>query len=226
MQLTFREIEKAFEIGEKTLYQWLNEDAMPAVKANDQYYFNSVEVLEWALKNRILLTPGALKLCEKHRSGHDIFVSALSRGGIHLDIKGATREEALKNALELLPLPAHIQKSSLMEMILSREQLGATAIGNGIAIPHVKHPVVLAGLEPVAGLFFLQQPVEFDAADGQKVDTLFFLLTSSFKVHLTLLSRLAFCLQDELVKAALARRSREELIAAFSVAEAKIVRED
>jgi len=226
MQLTFREIEKAFEIEEKTLYQWLNEYAMPAVKANDQYYFNSVEILEWALKTRIPLTPGALKLCEKHRSGHDIFGSAMARGGIHFDVKGITREEALKSALELLPLPAHIQKPSLMEMLLSREQLGTTAVGNGIAIPHVKHPVVLAGLEPVAGLFFLQQPIDFEAVDGQKVHTLFFLLTSSFKIHLTLLSRLAFCLQDDLVQAALAHHNREELIAAFAVAEGKTVRED
>ena len=88
MQLTFRDVEKAFEIEEKTLYQWLNNRGMPAVKANDQYYFNSVEVLEWALKNRIRLTTGALKLCEKARQGQDVITPALMRGGVYFGLEG------------------------------------------------------------------------------------------------------------------------------------------
>jgi PTS system nitrogen regulatory IIA component len=222
MQLTFRDIEKAFEIDEKTLYQWLNSRAMPAVRANDQYYFNSVEVVEWALKNHIPLTSGALKLCEKSRPGLDIFTPALTRGGVHFGIKGDKREEVLEKVLEFLPLPAHIQRDPLKEMLLSREQTGTTGIGNGIAIPHVKHPVILAGVEPIIGLFFLETQVDFAAFDGEKVHTLFVILTGSFKGHLSLLSRLAFCLQDENVKTALGRRaSVEAILAAFQVAESK-----
>jgi nitrogen PTS system EIIA component len=222
MQLTFRDIEKAFEVEEKTLYQWLNNRNMPAVKANDQYYFNSVEVLEWALKNRIALTPGALKLCERSSTTEDVFTAALLRGGVHLGIGGASREEVLSKVLDFLPLPSHIDCSSLKDMLLSREQTGTTGIGNGIAIPHVKHPVILAGVEPVVGLFFLEQPVDFAAFDRELVHTLFVILTGSFKGHLSLLSRLAFCLQDDHVKSALASRTNpENIIAAFQVASAR-----
>ena len=230
MQLTFRDIEKAFEVNEKTLYQWLNASAMPAVKANDQYYFNSVEVLEWALKNRIPLTPGALELCEKIRHSEDAFSAALEQGGIHFGLAGNTQEQVLAQVIELLPLPGHIQREPLKEMLLSREQVGTTGVGDGIAIPHVKHPVVLAGMEPMLGLFFLDRDVDFGALDGQGVHTLFVILTSSFKGHLSLLSRLAFCLQDENVRSVLARArgakdaGREELCAAFQVAESKIAR--
>ena len=231
MQLTFRDIEDAFEIKERTLYQWLNARGMPAVKANDQYYFNSVEVLEWALKERVPLTPGALKLCERARQGQDVITPALTRGGVHFGLKGVSCEEVLGNALDLLPLPAHIQKAPLKEMLLSREQVGTTGLGDGIAIPHVKHPVVLAGVEPVVGLFFLENPVDFSAVDGQPVHTLFMILSSSFKGHLSLLSRLAFCLQDDAVKAVLAKSrmaplsvAREEILAVFQVAESKTSR--
>ena len=52
--------------------------------------------------------------------------------------------------------------------------------------------------------------------------TLFVILSSSFKGHLSLLSRLAFCLQDEGVKSALkSRAQREEILAAFQVAESR-----
>ena len=223
MQLTFRDMEKAFDIGEKTLYQWLNAKDMPAVKANDQYYFNSVEVLEWALKNRIPLTPGALKLCERSRPGQDIFAPALLRGGVHCDIEGVVAEQVLEKVLDYLPLPDHVQRKPLKEMLLSREQAGTTGIGNGIAIPHVKHPVILAGVEPVVGLFFLKTPVNFSSFDGELVHTLFVILTGSFKGHLALLSRLAFCLQDSRVQSVLGRRSdAEEIIATFQVVESTI----
>ena len=225
MQLTFREVEKAFEIQESTLYQWLNSLGMPAVRANDQYYFNSVEILEWALKNRIRLTTGALRICEKARQGQDIITPALLRGGVYFGISGSLREEVLGKVLDLLPLPDHVQKVSLKEMLISREQAGTTGIGNGIAIPHVKHPVVLAGMEPVVGLFFLEKPVDFSSLDGEGVHTLFVILSSSFKGHLSLLSRLAFCLQDEEVKSALKRRThKEEILAAFQVAESRIAK--
>ena len=165
MQLTFRDVEKAFEVEERTLYQWLNSRGMPAVKANDQYYFNSVEILEWALKNRIRLTTGALRLCEKARQGQDVITPALLRGGVYLGLSGTHREEILGTVIDLLPLPDHVQRASLKEMLISREQAGTTGIGNGIAIPHVKHPVVLAGMEPVVGLFFLENPVDFASPD-------------------------------------------------------------
>ena len=225
MQLTFRDVETAFEIEEGVLYQWLNSRGMPAVKANDQYYFNSVEILEWALKNRIRLTTGALKLCEKAREGQDVITPALLRGGVYFNLNGTRKEEVLGKVIDLLPLADHIQKSPLKEMLLSREQLGTTGIGNGIAIPHVKHPVVLAGMEPIIGLFFLEKSVDFSSIDGEGVHTLFVILSSSFKGHLSLLSRLAFCLQDEDVKSALKRRAqREEILAAFQVAESKAAR--
>ena len=213
----------AFGVDETRLYQWLNAMGMPAVKANDQYYFNSVEVLEWALKNNIGLTPALLKLCEKGRTGQDIFTPALTRGGVHQGISGTGRDQALEQVLKLLPLPAHIQPALLIEMLLSREQAGTTAIGDGIAIPHVKHPVVLAGIEPVVGLFFLNEPVDFDAFDGVPVHTLFVILSGSFKAHLSLLSRLAFCLQAQQVKELLARRADpRSILAAFQIAESTV----
>ena len=225
MQLTFRAIEKAFEIEEKTLYQWLNDRGMPAVKANGQYHFNSVEVLEWALKYKIPLTIGALKLCEKNRPGQDILTPALIRGGVHFGIKGVRREEIFGEVLNVLPLPGHIDRSYLKEMLISREQSGTTGIGSGIAIPHVKHPVIFAGLDPVIGLFFLETPVDFAALDGERVHTLFVILSGSFKGHLSLLSKLAFCLQNESVKAALGRRTNpEDILATFKISEAKTVK--
>ncbi len=218
-------MEQAFAIDERTLYHWLNARGLPAVKANDQYFFNSVEVLEWALKNQVPLTSGTLKLCEKNRFAPDAFTAALSRGGIHGSLPGENPEKVLENVINILPLPAHIDRSLLKEIMVSREQAGTTGIGNGIAVPHVKHPVILAGFIPVVALFFLDTPLDFAASDGRLVHTLFVILTGSFKEHLSLLSRLAFCLQDNTVKAVLGRRALSlEILDVFLSVESSLVR--
>src|ERR1700687_5036629 len=62
---------------------------------------------------------------------------------------------------------------AILEILLQREKLGSTAVGNGVAIPHGK----LAKLGRLFGLFArLERPVDFEALDGQPVDLIFLLL--------------------------------------------------
>src|SRR5258707_2881285 len=62
---------------------------------------------------------------------------------------------------------------TILEILLQREKLGSTGVGNGVAIPHGK----LAKLANVFGLFArLERPVDFEALDGQPVDLVFLLL--------------------------------------------------
>jgi PTS system nitrogen regulatory IIA component len=84
---------------------------------------------------------------------------------------------------------------SIYEILLQRERLGSTAVGNGIAIPHGK----LARLEKLFGLFArLDRPIEFEALDGQPVDLIFLLLApeSAGADHLKALARVARLLRD------------------------------
>src|SRR6201992_2543896 len=62
---------------------------------------------------------------------------------------------------------------AILEILLQREKLGSTGVGNGVAIPHGKLPK----LNTVFGLFArLDRPVDFEALDGQPVDLIFLLL--------------------------------------------------
>ena len=83
----------------------------------------------------------------------------------------------------------------IAEILLQREKLGSTAVGNGIAIPHGK----LAKLGRLFGLFArLERPVDFEALDGQPVDLLFLLLApeAAGADHLKALARVARLLRD------------------------------
>ena len=84
---------------------------------------------------------------------------------------------------------------AILEILLQREKLGSTGVGNGVAIPHGK----LAKLANVFGLFArLERPVDFEALDGQPVDLIFLLLApeGAGADHLKALARVSRLLRD------------------------------
>jgi PTS system nitrogen regulatory IIA component len=93
---------------------------------------------------------------------------------------------------------------AIFEVLLQREKLGSTGVGNGIAIPHGKLPK----LDKLFGLFArLDRPIDFEALDGQPVDLVFLLLApeTAGADHLKALARVARLLRDPDV----ARKLRE-----------------
>ena len=84
---------------------------------------------------------------------------------------------------------------AVFEILLQREKLGSTGVGNGVAIPHGKLPK----LNRLFGLFArLARPVDFEALDGQAVDLVFLLLApeGAGADHLKALARVARLLRD------------------------------
>jgi nitrogen PTS system EIIA component len=84
---------------------------------------------------------------------------------------------------------------AIFDILMQREKLGSTAIGNGIAIPHGKMPT----LTRLFGLFArLDRPVDFEALDNQAVDLVFLLLAleGAGADHLKALARIARLLRD------------------------------
>ena len=103
------------------------------------------------------------------------------------------------------------------------QNINSTAVGGGIAIPHVRNPIVLHIDQPVITMCFLKSPIDFNALDRKPVSILFIVLSPSIKMHLALLARLAFCLRDPKLQDYLHRKaSREEVMADFFVLEAKL----
>ena len=96
---------------------------------------------------------------------------------------------------------------AILEILLQREKLGSTGVGNGVAIPHGK----IAKLAGVFGLFArLDRPVDFEALDGAPVDLIFLLLApeGAGADHLKALARVARLLRDQEVARTL-RQSRD-----------------
>ena len=214
MQLVVRDVARLFNVSEKTVYRWIDQGTLPAYRINDQYRFNRAELLEWATSRRMNVSPEIFAEPESSVAPLPGLVDALHAGGIFYRIGGADKESVLRAVVETLRLPEEVDRDFLLRVLLAREALESTGIGDGIAIPHVRNPVVLHVSRPMITLCFLEQAVDFGALDGKPVNTVFSLISPTVRAHLRLLSRLSFALQDPGFKAVIARQgSRDEIFA-------------
>jgi PTS system nitrogen regulatory IIA component len=224
MQLSLRDAARLLQVAERTLVRAIDAGELRSQRLHDQVRFNRSELLEWATMRRFAI-PAAL-VAPEAETGIDVAVvptslsDALTAGGVHHDVPGADRDAVLRSVVERLPLPAGTDRDFFLSFLLARENSGSTALGDGIAIPHVRSPLVLQGTTPLVTLSYLKEPVDFRAKDGGPVHTLFSLVTGTVRSHLHLLSTLAFVLQEPAVRAALARRAPiDEIVAAVRAAE-------
>ena len=111
-------------------------------------------------------------------------------------------------------------EKTILEILLQREKLGSTAVGNGIAIPHGKLPK----LGRLFGLFArLERGIDFEALDSQPVDLIFLLLApeAAGADHLKALARVARLLRDpEIARKLRDSRDTDALYAVLSMSPA------
>jgi PTS system nitrogen regulatory IIA component len=220
MQLMVRDAAKLLAVSEKTIYRWIKQGKLPAYQINDQFRFNRAELLEWATARRINVSPEIFSDTGGDAQSIPTLAEAFQDGGIHYRVGGVDKESVLASVVDLMRLPDEVDREFLLKVLLTRESLGSTGIGDGIAIPHVRNPIVLHIQRPMVTLCFLENPIDFAALDGKPVDTLFTLVSPTIRAHLGLLSKLAFALRDERFRQAVANRgSRQELLDAASLVE-------
>jgi PTS system nitrogen regulatory IIA component len=220
MKLLVKDAARLLNVSEKTIYRWIKQGSIPAYRLNDQYRFNRAELLEWATSRRISVSPEIFREEESQTEPPASFSEALRAGGIYYRIGGEDKASVLHQVVDTMRLPAEVDREFLYEVLLAREALGSTAIGDGIAIPHARNPVILHLERPLVTLCFLEHPVEFGALDGRPVGTVFTLISPTVRAHLHLLSSLSFALRDPRFEdAVLGQASREEIFAAAEEAE-------
>lgn len=212
MQLDVKDAAGIFSVSEKTILRWIKQKDLPSYQVNDHYRFNRAELLEWATERKIDLSTQIMSEPGEGEEPPPRLDEALRLGGIFHRVGGRDKISVLSAVVDTMHLPPEVDRISLCQVLLARESLGSTAIGDGIAIPHVRHPIVLRTSHPTATLCFLEYPVEFGAADGLPVDVLFMLVSPTVRAHQHMLSELALALKDREFRAALGRKASPDEI--------------
>jgi PTS system nitrogen regulatory IIA component len=214
VELDVRDAARLLSTDEKQVYRWIAEGEIPCYRINDRPRFNRAELLEWATSRGLPVSVEVFHGPAEDEPVGPGLVEALEAGGVHADVPGTDRESVLRAVVGVLRLPAAIDREFLLQVLLAREAMGSTGIGDGIAIPHVRNPVVLNGAPASVTLCHLANPIPFDAVDGKPVHTIFSMISPTIRGHLRLLARLARALHDPAFKAAVLRRAPEPEILA------------
>ena len=212
MTLTVRDAARLLSVSEKSIYRWIKQGAIPAYQINDQYRFNRAELLEWATSRKIQVSPEIFAEPEGGDTAPPSLADALRIGGVHYRIGGVDKPTVMHAVVEAMQLPEEVDREFLYQVLLAREALGSTGIGDGIAIPHVRNPIVLHVSRPMVTLCFLERPVDFGSLDGLPVTTLFTFISPTVRAHLHLLSRLGFAMHNAAFKDAISHQASREVI--------------
>lgn len=134
---------------------------------------------------------------------------------IVVDLQATSKEEAIREIVGSLQASGKIVASdqdSVVRAIMNREDLGSTGIGQGVAVPHTRHPTVDRLIGTVA---LSRRGVDFKSLDGDPVDILFLLVSPPNQPgdHLRALENISRHLKDEgFVRFLRQARNREAVV--------------
>jgi len=138
----------------------------------------------------------------------------LSSKAVCADLKGESKQDIISELVDLLIDNGEIDKKfkkKILEVLMGREALGSTAIGQGIAIPHGKCDCVK---QLVGCLAVSKKGIDFDSLDGEPAYIFFLLIApvDSAGPHLKALAKISRLLKDKYVRASLKSAKDEKTI--------------
>ena len=136
----------------------------------------------------------------------------LTADNIVLDVEVASKKRLLEAIAELACQHYALDKDQVFDCLCTREKLGSTGLGHGVAIPHGRLGGMIA--ETVAVFLRLKEPVDFDSPDDKPVQLVFALLVpeNANSKHLEVLSHLADIFSSKTAREGLLMASDKETV--------------
>jgi nitrogen PTS system EIIA component len=208
MDLKIEDVAEMLNVQESTVVRWLEEGTIPSYQINRQYRFNRDEIETWMLQQKEDLFGDEVQV-GIHRFN---LYRAMHKGGVYSDVPGNSKEEVIRAAVDLMAPNLQLDAGVLSDMLLDRERLMPTGLGNGIGVPHARDFLLSQHYDAVVTVF-PREPIVYGSLDGAPVHTLFFLLACDDKRHLNLLAKIAHLASDEKAVSQLqSRPTKKELL--------------
>lgn len=136
----------------------------------------------------------------------------LEEKAIETDLKSTEKEGVLKELVALLAGAGAIKdEEEIIRILLERETLGSTGIGNGVAMPHGKSGNIK---KLTAALGICRNGIDFNSLDGKKVYIVFLLVApeEAPRLHLKALARISRLLRDKFFRDRIKSAPNKEMI--------------
>lgn len=181
--LTIEEVAKYLRVSERTVYDWAQKGEIPAGKIGTVWRFKKSEIEKWVnerLSSNI----------KKEENNPEVIVKNILSPDRIVFINHTTKRDALVELANNLSTAPQVKYSDeLVTEILKREELMSTAIGRGIAIPHVR-------LSSVTDLVMSVGICKKDIIDYQSIDEIpvriLIMIAAAYNQHTYYLQTLSF----------------------------------
>ena len=139
----------------------------------------------------------------------------IHRGGIFKNVEGNTPQEIYAKVSKMIDLQDGMTSATVYNALCDREAVLSTAVGNGIALPHARAPIMRDASEQRICVVYLKNPIDMKAPDEREVFVMFVLLAHNSQIHLKVLSSLAALFRNSQFKKALELRSDEATLSSI-----------
>lgn len=219
MDLKIDDVAQLLNVTPQRIEEWITAGNIPSYKLGDEARFSRQEIEAWMLEQDHLSSDQHVKPTGLHKFS---LYRALHKGDLHADITGTTPEQLITGTTHKLAQKYELDSTVLSTLLMDRERQMSTALGSGIAVPHTRDFLLPTHFDVVT-VVFPQEPIPYDALDGDPVHTLFFLFACEDARHLDLLAKIAHFSNDEQNIRLLQRRpDRQTLLSHIKAWEANL----
>jgi len=188
--MTLSEVALYLRLAEKTVLRMVHKGQIPCAKVASQWRFLRSMIDDWLIaKMRVVPQNDLARLIES--SPEVVPLSRLLNAEyVVLGLRPESKEEVLRQLVQPLLRSRFIDREKpFLVKLLEREKIVSTAVGKGVAIPHLRNPQDNPGGGPVLVVGVCREGTDFEALDGEKTHLFFLLCTDSEVVHLRVLAK-------------------------------------
>jgi PTS system nitrogen regulatory IIA component len=211
--MTLAEVADFLQLAEKTILRMAHKGQIPAAKVASQWRFLRSVIKDWLASQMYPVSLPKSQYLEEN----NIDISRLD-GIIRPDLIRIVIHPGPKDTvLEQLIYPIRqsgfaLQTELLLKKTLEREKMMTTAIGHGVAMPHPRKPIENMFPKPAVVVGICPKGTNFDAIDGQLVHLFFLICATCEEVHLRLMAKIGWLIQNEDVLSKLKKATSREQV--------------
>jgi len=193
--LTVEELAAYLQRDAREVGKLASRGVLPGYKVAGQWRFARAEINHWVetqLPSYTELQLSALERSGGRGSERELLLADLmTEATVAVPLVAGTKSSVLRELVSLAEQSWVVYDSAaILESVRAREEIGATLLANGVALPHLKRPLPAALGEPVLAYARTMTGIPFGGPRGETADLFFLLLSRDDATHLRVLARL------------------------------------
>ena len=196
--MTLSEIASYLKVSEKTILRMAQAGEIPSAKVSGQWRFLRSFINDWLETKMYLASTESLRQVVSSAAPVIPLSRLVSPEQVLMDLKPGSKDEILRQHIRPLGEGGIIKDTSdYAERLLQREEMVSTALGRGVAFPHVRHPDQAPSRSPTIVLGICRPGTDFNSLDGNPTHVLALCCSSSEAMHLRLLAKITLLLRPD-----------------------------